>query len=135
MPRRSRKRSQPRGFTLLEIMVVIVIIGLISSVAAVGVFGALREARVKTTKSSMVGIETALKLYSLKHGRYPSTEQGLKALTAERFLEKPEMTKDGFGNELSYVGERDHYTVTSYGDDGQQGGEEAAADLVVEGGR
>ncbi|MGC4114473.1 MAG: type II secretion system protein GspG [Myxococcales bacterium] len=135
MPRQSRKRSQPRGFTLLELMVAITIIALVTGVAAVGVMDALRNARIQTTKTSMVSIEEALKLYSVKHGRYPSTEQGLAILLSERLLDKNKKNTDGWGHDFAYVGEKDHYVLTSYGDDGESGGEEAAADIVVEGGR
>jgi hypothetical protein len=56
-------------------------------------------------------------------------------LVTERFIDKGKMPLDGWGNALAYVGERDHYTITSYGEDGAPGGDGGAADIVVEGGR
>jgi general secretion pathway protein G len=115
-------------------MVVIVIIGLVTGITSVAVMDALRDARLKATQQSMIGLEEALKLYSVKHGRYPGTDLGLKVLVAEHLLDKSKMLADSWGNDFAYLGEKDHYTITSYGDDGQPGGEGAAADLVVEGG-
>lgn len=135
MPRQSRKRKHARGFTLLEIMVTITIIGLVAGVVAVGVMDALKQARVDVTKQSIVECESALKLYALRHGRYPDTAQGLKSLVAERFVGGGKMPLDGWGAEFAYVGERDHYTITSYGEDGVPGGDAYAADISVEGGR
>lgn len=72
---------------------------------------------------------------SLRHGRSPDTAQGLKSLVAERFVGGGKMPLDGWGAEFTYVGERDHYAITSYGEDGAPGGDAYAADIAVEGGR
>ena len=130
---KARRAAASRGMTLLEIMVVIVIIGLISSITAVAVMNQLVEARIKTTKMGIESCEQALKLYALRHGRYPDTSQGLAILVAERFV--PKAPADAWGHELLYVRDGEGYTLTSYGADGAAGGTGADEDIVVPGGR
>ena len=75
-----------RGFSFIEVMVVIIILGLLSSVVGVYLFDSAEKAKADATKTQIRGLETALDLYRLHNSRYPSSEQGLKAL-----LERPEV--------------------------------------------
>ena len=75
-----------RGFSFIEVMVVIIILGLLSSVVGVYLFDSAEKAKADATKTQIRGLETALDLYRLHNSRYPSSEQGLNAL-----LERPEV--------------------------------------------
>jgi general secretion pathway protein G len=130
-----------RGFTLIEIMVVVVIIGLLSAVVVSNVFGRVEEGRVAAAKQDIHVYETAVDLYKVDNFRVPTTEQGLKAL-----VEKPEdpnltqwkgsyvkrLNKDPWKRDYIYEvpgthgGEYDLYTL---GRDGQPGGEGPDADI------
>ena len=80
----SRTRRRHRlGFSFIEVMVVILILGLRSGIVGVYLFNAAAEARVDVTKTQIKGIETALDLYRLHNGRYPSTDQGLTGFLRE----------------------------------------------------
>jgi len=126
---RSRK-----GFTLIELMVVIVILGLLAALVAPKFLKRGEEAKITTTKVQMKNIEQALKLYKLHNSIYPTTEQGLKAL-----VEKPEteptpknwkgpymdeIPKDAWGNNFIYVSNGKHFTLISPGPDGEEGTED-----------
>jgi general secretion pathway protein G len=137
-------RLDNRGFSLIEIMVVIVIMGILVSVVAVNIVGRPDEARQLKAKMDIQNLETALKLYRLDNGRYPSTEQGLQALVEPPsvgqlaqnwrkggYLEKGKVPKDPWGNEYIYFSPGIHgdFDITSYGDDEEQGGEDKDADI------
>lgn len=77
---RIARRAHQRGFTLIEIMVVVVILGILASIIAPRIMGAPDEARTAKARQDIRAIEGALKLYRLDNYRYPTTEQGLKAL-------------------------------------------------------
>ena len=101
-------KLRQRGFTLIEIMVVVIIIGLLAALVVPQVLGRLDEARVTKAKSDLQGLETALTLYKLDNFIYPTTEQGLQALVSnpdpssvthwrpDGYL--PHLTKDPWGN-------------------------------------
>src|SRR5512137_2255894 len=78
---RSRMRRGGRGFTLIELMLVIVILGILAGLIIPRIMGRPDEARQTKARIMIEGIETALKLYRLDNGFYPTTEQGLRALT------------------------------------------------------
>ncbi|MDX1443655.1 MAG: type II secretion system major pseudopilin GspG [Gammaproteobacteria bacterium] len=131
-----------RGFTLIEIMVVIVIIGILASVVVPNIMGEPDKARVVKAKSDIRAIKAALDLYKLDNYNYPSTEQGLQALV-ERPSGNPEprnykeggyldrIPKDPWGNEYRYLSPGEHGAVDIYslGADGQPGGEDVNADI------
>ena len=117
----------PRGMTLLEIMVVITIIGVVMATVTVAVLPQLDKAKVDTTINSMRGVQGALKLYYARHGKYPDTSQGFQILVSEKFLDQ--VPKDAWSNDFIYTAEGSSYKIISYGSDGQQGGDGAAADL------
>jgi len=137
-------RLDHRGFSLIEIMVVIVIMGILVSVVAVNIMGKPDEARQLKAKMDIQTLETALKLYRLDNGRYPTTEQGLQALVEppsvgqlaqnwrkDGYLEKGKVPKDPWGNEYIYFspGINGDFDIMTYGDDGEQGGEGKDADI------
>jgi general secretion pathway protein G len=138
----SRTRSSVRGFTLIEIMVVVVIIGLLAAVILPNVFGRVEQAKVTKAKSDIQGLETALTMYKLDNYKYPSTDLGIGALSQRpndpTVRNWPEggyikrISKDPWGNPYQYVfpGTRgQEYDLYSFGADGQEGGEGANADI------
>ena len=131
-----------RGFTLIEILVVVSILAILGELVVPKIMDRPNEARVVAAKHDIAAIVAALKIYKLDNGRYPSTEQGLRALIEKPssdpvpgnwkqggYLEK--MPKDPWGQEYLYPnpGIHQEIDVMSYGADGQQGGENFDADL------
>jgi general secretion pathway protein G len=138
------KQRRDRGFTLIEIMVVITILGILAALIVPRVVGRTDDARIAAAKQDIASIMQALKLYRLDNGRYPTTEQGLKALierpTTEPvpsnwkqggYLERSSVPKDPWGREYQYLnpGLRGEIDVFSFGRDGQSGGEGPDADI------
>jgi len=139
-----KDRQSERGFTLIEIMVVIIILGILASYVAVKVTGRAEQAQRTQARVQIETLETALELYKLDNGSYPTTEQGLEALvespTVGRlprkwreggYLEKSYVPKDPWGNDYVYLSPGLHgdFDIMSYGDDGAQGGEGKDADI------
>ena len=137
-------RSNERGFTLIEIMVVIIILGILYSIVAIRLTGQTEEARRTQAKVQIETFRTALGLYRLDNGSYPSTEQGLNALveapsvgTLPRkwreggYLEKRKIPMDPWKSEYIYLspGIHDDIDISSYGNDNAQGGEGEDADV------
>ena len=136
----SRAARFPRGFTLVEIMVVVVILGILAVLIVPRVVGRTDEARAVAAKQDIAAVMQALKLYRLDNGRYPSTEQGLAALVTkpqsqpvptnwQKYLDK--VPKDPWGNVYHYLnpGVRGEIDVFSLGADAQPGGSGADADV------
>ena len=136
-----KKRIQ-KGFTLIEILVVVSILAILGALVVPKIMDRPNEARVVAAKQDIGTVIAALKLYKLDNGRYPTTDQGLKALIekpsadpmpgnwkAGGYLEK--MPKDPWGHDYLYLnpGIKGEIDVMSYGADGQQGGEGFDADL------
>ena len=129
---RPRSVPPPRGMTLIEILVVVTILGLIAAAVAVNVVGQLGEAKVKQARTDLHTLENCLDLYKIDKGRYPSTEEGLKAVVAAGKC-KPQL-KDPWGTEYVYLypgqAHPDSFDVKSYGADGKPGGDGENADIV-----
>ena len=125
--RRFKGRRAPRGMTLIEIMVVLVILGLIASAVVIAVFPQLQKARVDRTTLDIGNIDSGLKLYNARKGKFPDTATGLKSLVDMEILDK--MPKDAWGNDYVYTLENGRPVVTSYGADGVPGGEGPNADI------
>jgi len=137
--RRSRAHSQ-RGFTLVEMLVVITIIGLIMSLVGPRVLNYLGESKVKAAKIQIQSFVSALDLFYLDAGRYPTSSEGLAALVKPAagltawngpYLKGGSVPNDPWGKPYVYrsPGERSAYDIVSYGADGQEGGTGAAADI------
>lgn len=138
------KSKRDKGFTLIELMVVIVILGVLAAIIAPKIIGRTDEAKVTEAKVQIKNFETALKLYKLDNGVYPSTEQGLDALVEKPatgiiprnwkeggYLEKKKVPSDPWGNPYIYVSPGLHgdYDIISYGADGARGGEGFSSDI------
>lgn len=137
------KQRNQRGFTLIEIMVVMVILGLLVAVVAPNIMGRSDQAKVTIAKTQMSNVANALDLYRLDNSHYPSTQQGLEALV-NRPSGSPEpknwnpdgylksVPEDPWGNQYQYLQTgSSSYDLFSYGADGNQGGEGDAADINV----
>jgi len=134
-----------RGFTLLEILIVITILGILASLVAVKLMDRPGEARALKAQMDIKSIETALKLYKLDNAFYPTTEQGLRALVEKPttgripmkwreggYLEKEVVPKDPWGNDFLYLSPGVHnrdFDLWSYGADGEEGGDGENADV------
>jgi general secretion pathway protein G len=131
---------QRRGFTLVEIMVVVLILGILAVLVVPRVVGRTDEARATAARHDIAAIMQALKLYRLDNGRYPTSEQGLAALVAKpqgqpvasnwkQYLDR--VPKDPWGNVYQYLnpGVRGEIDVFTLGADSQPGGSGADADI------
>ena len=139
-PLGSHARAQ--GFTLIEIMVVVVILGILAAVVVPRLMDRPDEARVTKARQDIRAMQSALELYRLDNFNYPSTQQGLEALTAKPSGDPParnwksggyiqKLPKDPWGNDYQYLqpGAKGEYDLFSYGADGRPGGDATAADV------
>ncbi|MDX8412150.1 MAG: type II secretion system major pseudopilin GspG [Mariprofundaceae bacterium] len=123
-----------RGFSLLEIMVVLVIIGTLVAIVAPRFIERADEAKVQASRAQIENISQALKLYRLHNSRYPGSSEGLGALvqtdkSGKRYIDR--VPKDAWGNEFVYLspGVHGEFDVMSYGADGKTGGTGFDADI------
>jgi general secretion pathway protein G len=138
---RSTHRIQ-RGFTLIEIMVVVVIMSILAVLVVPKLLGRTDDARIAATRQDIATVMQALKLYRLDNHRYPTTEQGLAALVTKPanvpaapgwkeggYLDK--LPKDPWGSPYQYLspGIKGEIDIFSFGADGQSGGEGNDADI------
>jgi general secretion pathway protein G len=139
---RSRGYLRARGFTLLEIMIVVIIIGLLASVVVLNMVPNVDKAKVTKAKEDVQSLELALKEFYLDNSKYPTNEQGLNALITQPtdptiknwkpggYIER--ISKDPWQNDYQYVYPGTHgkaYDLCSLGADGEPGGDGINADI------
>ena len=139
-PPPQRRHGRMRGFTLIELMVVLVIIGVLAALIVPNVINRADDARVTAARTDVNNLMQALKLYKLDNLRYPTSEQGLQALVVKPSVGpaplnwKPYLDKlpnDPWGRPYQMLspGIKGEVDVLSFGADGQSGGEGANADI------
>ena len=123
------KKHHQGGFTLIELLVVMVIIGLLAALVVPKLFGHVDKAMQQDAQAQIELLGQALDLYRLERHKYPSTNEGLKAIAS--YLKK-EVPKDPWGSHFVYIspGEHGDYDLISYGADNVEGGEENNKDIV-----
>ena len=137
-------RADTRGFTFIELMVVIVILAILAVTIGPRILGRTGQAKQTKAKVDMAALETALKLYKLDNGFYPTTEQGLEALVMAPdtepvprnwrkggYLEKGKVGRDPWKQPYVYLSPGMHadFDIISYGADGVPGGEDENRDI------
>lgn len=140
-----RMELNKKGFTLIELLVVILILGLLAGIVGPRLFGHADKAKQTKARVQIENLSSALKMYKIDVGRFPTTEQGLQALvtppsTGEGavknwkkggYLAKKAIPKDPWGYDYVYLspGVHDDFDISSYGEDGQPGGGDLAKDI------
>lgn len=134
--------STQRGFTMIELMVVIVILGILAAAVVPQLVGRDDKARVTVATSDVRNISNALSMYKLDNTNFPSTEEGIEALVNEPENARnwapggylPKLPKDPWGNEYIYIspGINGPYDLYSYGADGVEGGNDYDEDISLE---
>jgi len=142
---RNFKKDRSGGFTLIEIMVVIVILGILAGLVLPRFMGRTEEAKKVKAKLQIENLESALKLYKMDNGTYPTTEQGLEALVQKPttgavlanwreggYLEKGKIPLDPWNRPYVYISpgvKNKDFDLKSLGGDGEEGGEGESADI------
>jgi general secretion pathway protein G len=132
---RSRAYRQKAGFTLIEVMVVVVILGILAAIIIPKIMSRPEQARVVKVKQDILAIQSALDLYKLDNGFYPTTDQGLRALVAQPTIPPvphnwksdgylQELPLDPWGQMYQYLNDNERVRIFSYGPKGKDGGSE-----------
>jgi general secretion pathway protein G len=138
----ARSRRASRGFTLIEVMVVVVILGILAAIVVPRIMDRPDEARITKVRNDIRALESALNLYRLDNFRYPTTDQGLRALVEAPSGQQEarnwrtggyidRLPNDPWGNPYQYVhpGRHGEIDIYSYGADGRPGGEGINAEI------
>lgn len=123
------------GFTLIEVMVVVVILGILAAIIVPKIMSRPEQARIVKVKQDLLALQSALDLYKLDNGRYPTTDQGLDALVkkpttspipanwkSEGYLQQ--LPSDPWGEAYQYVNDDEKLKIWSYGPKGKEGNSE-----------
>ena len=129
MKKQNKNKNKQRGFTLIEIMIVVAIIGILSSLILPKIMGKPGEARTQKAKHDIRMVSSALNLYKLDNFNYPSTDDGLEKLV-NKYLDKVPL--DPWSQEYKYLSPGNHreFDLYSYGLDNQEGGELENIDIT-----
>jgi general secretion pathway protein G len=137
----ARAAAAQKGFTLIEIMVVVVILGILAALVAPNVISRIDDAQINRARQDIRAVESALKLYRLDNFKYPTTEQGLEALVSQPsdpsirnwrqggYLDKLPMDPWNNPYQYMYPGQQGEFDIFTFGADGQPGGEGINADI------
>ena len=144
-PKINNSNINNQGFTLIELLVVMLILGLLIGIVGPKLIGRGDDAKVNAAKIQIESLSSALKMYKLDTGRYPTTEQGLEALVSPPttgdvpkkwrkggYVEKGKIPKDPWDNDYVYLSPGAHgdFDLFSYGADGVSGGEDYDKDVT-----
>ncbi len=134
-------RRSKRGFSLIEIMIVIIILGLLASIVMPNLIGKSEEAKQKLVCIQMKNVSEALKMFKLDNGTYPDTEEGLNSLaknpdetkypnySLKGYFEEGNIPKDPWKRAFVYVKGEESYELISLGADAKEGGIDEAKDI------
>jgi len=137
------QKTSRKGFSLLELLVVILILGILAAAVVPKVVGAGDKAKVDLVCVNMKGAANALKMFKLDNGMYPETEEGFEALqtnpdsdkyvnyASSAYLEK--LPKDSWGSKMVYIKTGNSFDIISYGADRKEGGTDEYADIKYSG--
>ena len=131
----SKKHIKISGFTLIEIMVVVVILGILAAMVMPKIMSRPEQARLVKVKQDILAIQSALDLYKLDNGSYPTTDQGLLALISKPTVDPvpnnwksdgylQQLPKDPWGEQYQYLSDNDTLKIFSYGPKGKDGNSE-----------
>ncbi|MBU0656606.1 MAG: type II secretion system major pseudopilin GspG [Gammaproteobacteria bacterium] len=142
-PQCKRLSNKQRGFSLIELMIVLVILGLIAGIVGPQAMKYLGKGKTQSAKVQIENISAALDMYRLEVGSYPTSSDGLKALVSQPssargwngpYLKKGDVPKDPWNNDYQYKrpgGNGQPYDLSSFGADGTAGGEGEDADITL----
>lgn len=133
MQKNMQKRSFKKGFSLIELMIVIVILGLLAAMVMPSLTGKGEEAKRDLVCVQMKSIyDGALDMYKIKNSIYPSTEEGLKALTEDdSYFKDGKMPKDSWGEEFIYINNDGAVELISLAADKKEGGKNESKDIKM----
>ena len=133
MQKISRKTTFKKGFSLIELMIVIVILGLLAAMVMPSLTGKGEEAKRSLVCVQMKSVyDGALDMYKIKNSIYPSTEEGLKILTEDdSYFKDGKMPKDSWGQEFIYINDEGSIELISFGADKKEGGKDEGKDIKL----